>query len=71
MASSNHNITTTEKNSLRIQRESSTLREKAADMLRQAIIDQRFPPGTHLIERELCELLGVSRTSVREALKTS
>ncbi len=38
-------------------------------MLRQAIIDQRFPPGTRLVERELCELLGVSRTSVREALR--
>jgi len=69
MASSNRNTPTAEKKSLRIQRESSTLREKAADMLRQAIIDQRFSPGTHLIERELCELLGVSRTSVREALR--
>ena len=58
-----------EDDSLRIQRKSITLREKAADTLRQAIIAQRFPPGTHLIERELCNLLGVSRTSVREALR--
>jgi DNA-binding GntR family transcriptional regulator len=69
MASTDRNALATEDNSLRIQRKSSTLREKAADMLRQAIIDHRFPPGTHLIERELCELLGVSRTSVREALR--
>jgi DNA-binding GntR family transcriptional regulator len=69
MVSSDRNTMVTEDNSLRIQRKSSTLREKAADMLRQAIIDQRFPPGTHLIERELCDLLGVSRTSVREALR--
>ncbi|MEH6475718.1 MAG: GntR family transcriptional regulator [Sneathiella sp.] len=55
--------------SLRVQRKSSTLREKATDILRQAIVDHRFPPGSHLIERELCEMLDVSRTSVREALR--
>lgn len=55
--------------SMRIERKSLTLREKAADMLRQAIVENRFPPGKHLIERELCDLLGVSRTSIREALR--
>ncbi len=54
---------------LLIKRESMTLREKACDALRQAISDHRFPPGTRLIERDLCEQLGVSRTSVREALR--
>lgn len=55
--------------SLRVPRESTTLRQQSTNILRQAIIDQRFVPGEHLIERELCELLGVSRTSVREALR--
>ena len=55
--------------SLVVPRQNPTLRQQATDILRQAIIDQRFPPGKHLIERELCELLGVSRTSVREALR--
>jgi len=55
--------------SLLVGRELLTLRERATDILRQAIIDHRFPPGSRLRERELCELLGVSRTSVREALR--
>ena len=55
--------------SLLVERQSMTLRQKACDKLRQAIIDHRFPPGTRLVERDLCEQLGVSRTSVREALR--
>ena len=46
-----------------------TLRQKTCDKLRQAIINHHFPPGTRLVERELCGQLGVSRTSVREALR--
>lgn len=56
-------------NSLQVERHSLTLRQRACDKLRQAIIDHRFPPGARLIERDLCEQLGVSRTSVREALR--
>lgn len=54
---------------LLVERENLTLRQRTTDILRQAIVDNRFVPGTHLKERELCDLLGVSRTSVREALR--
>ncbi|MEM5344979.1 GntR family transcriptional regulator [Paraburkholderia azotifigens] len=46
-----------------------TLRHQVENVLRQAIMSGRFAPGSRLIERELCETLGVSRTSVREALR--
>lgn len=45
------------------------LREQVAERLRMAIATGRFPPGARLIERELCEMLGVSRPSLREALR--
>lgn len=50
-----------------LQRE--TLRHQIENALRQAIMTGRYPPGTRLVERELCETFGVSRTSVREALR--
>ena len=45
------------------------LREQVAERLRLAIATGRFAPGARLIERELCEMMGVSRTSLREALR--
>jgi GntR family transcriptional regulator, trigonelline degradation regulator len=45
------------------------VRAQVLDNLRQAIIERQFAPGQRLIERELVELTGVSRTSVREALR--
>jgi DNA-binding GntR family transcriptional regulator len=45
------------------------LREQVAERLRLAIAAGRFAPGARLIERELCEMMGVSRTSLREALR--
>lgn len=45
------------------------LREQVAERLRMAIVTGKFRPGTRLIERELCEMMGVSRTSLREALR--
>lgn len=45
------------------------VRDHAVNKLRDAITTGFYPPGTRLIERELCEALGVSRTSVREAMR--
>jgi DNA-binding GntR family transcriptional regulator len=52
-----------------VERQSASLRIQVEDRLRQAIADGRFKPGDRLIERELCALIGVGRTSVREALR--
>lgn len=54
---------------LRVERHPSTLRLLVEDKLRAAIVDGRFPPGRRLVERELCELTGVGRTSIREAIR--
>lgn len=53
----------------KIERSSVTLREKVLDAMRTAILNFQFLPGDRLVERDLCDLLGVSRTSVREALR--
>ncbi len=45
------------------------VRDKVVDALREAILDGALQPGRRLTERELTELTGVSRTSVREALR--
>src|SRR4051812_46590318 len=45
------------------------LREQVIAALRQAILDFHLKPGQRLVERELIEQLGVSRTTVREALR--
>jgi DNA-binding GntR family transcriptional regulator len=47
----------------------STLRERALEALRTAIISGQYRPGDHLGEEELAGLLGVSRGTVREALR--
>jgi GntR family transcriptional regulator, trigonelline degradation regulator len=55
--------------SLLVKRDMTPLRSKVTERLRSAICTQRLPQGSRLIERELCEMLGVSRTLVREALR--
>ncbi|BCB89433.1 GntR family transcriptional regulator [Phytohabitans suffuscus] len=59
----------TRANALRVERAPALIRSQVVENLRQAILDRRLAPGQRLIERELVELTGVSRTSVREALR--
>lgn len=47
----------------------STLRERALEALRVAITSGRYRPGDHLGEVELASGLGISRGTVREALR--
>jgi len=54
---------------LRIDRSTKTLRELALEKLRAAILRLVFLPGQRLVERDLCERLGVSRSVVREVLR--
>jgi DNA-binding GntR family transcriptional regulator len=48
----------------------STLREQVLAQLRQRILSGDLPPGTKLGEVDLAAQLGVSRGTVREALRT-
>jgi DNA-binding GntR family transcriptional regulator len=50
-------------------RVAAPLREQVVGALRQAILDFQLKPGQRLVERELIEQLGVSRTTIREALR--
>lgn len=47
---------------------SSSLKDQAVGVLRRAILEFTYSPGQRLVERDLMEDLGVSRTTVREAL---
>ncbi|MBN3758223.1 GntR family transcriptional regulator [Paraburkholderia sp. Tr-20389] len=55
--------------SLKVERRTTTLRELALEKMRTAILEAHFHPGERLVERSLCEELGVSRTVVREVLR--
>ena len=46
-----------------------TVRAMVAQKLRAAIMSGTLKPGQRLVERELCEMTGVSRPSIREALR--
>jgi DNA-binding GntR family transcriptional regulator len=46
-----------------------SLHDQVASRLRQMLVEGRIAPGAKLNERELCEVLEVSRTPLREAIK--
>lgn len=46
-----------------------TVLHQAVERLRQAILSGMFEPGERLSEARLCKLLGISRPSIREALR--
>ncbi|MBZ8134472.1 GntR family transcriptional regulator [Afifella sp. IM 167] len=52
-----------------VPRPAATLRHGVTESIRQAIAAGRFAPGERMPERDLCEMTGVSRTLVREALR--
>lgn len=54
---------------LQVPKRGATLRLIVEDKIRQAISAGHFRPGQRLVERELCESMGVGRTSIREALR--
>jgi DNA-binding GntR family transcriptional regulator len=49
--------------------EPASLRRRASDVLRSAIVEGRLQPGDRLKEVELAGQLGISRAPVREALR--
>jgi len=53
----------------RVVRSAAPLRHSVTENIRNAIAVGHFQPGERLPERELCEIIGVSRTLVREALR--
>ncbi|MFX0541970.1 GntR family transcriptional regulator [Roseovarius sp. S4756] len=47
-----------------------TVQQETVDTLRQAIFSGHFEPGSRLVESQLCTQLGISRPSLREALRS-
>ena len=54
---------------MRVGRVAAPLRDQVLEIVRGAILDFRYKPGQRLIERELIEQIGVSRTTIREVLR--
>jgi len=54
---------------INIERQAAPLRQQVLEALRRGIVSGQLAPGQRLTERELIEMLGVSRTVIREALR--
>ncbi|MEM6595831.1 MAG: GntR family transcriptional regulator [Pseudomonadota bacterium] len=53
----------------KIDKAPQTLRDIVQERMREAILDGHFAPGARLVERPLCDQLGVSRTVLRETIR--
>ena len=53
----------------RSDREDQSLHDEILTRLRDHIVEGNIPDGGRIPERQLCEMLGISRTPLREALK--
>lgn len=60
---------TNEPYKFKVARATTPLRHDVTESIRTAIALGRFPAGKRMREREVCEMTGVSRTLVREALR--
>src|SRR5467141_4969569 len=47
----------------------ASLHNEAVARIRDLIMEGRLEPGSKVLEKELCEMFGISRTPLREALK--
>ena len=54
---------------LKVENPPQTLRELVLEKMRGAILSGRFKSGERLVERTLCDQLGVSRSVVREVIR--
>ena len=48
--------------------ERNLLKDRAMDLLRDHIVSGRIPAGAKVVERDVAQLLGISRAPVRDAL---
>jgi DNA-binding GntR family transcriptional regulator len=69
MASTMDVAGTADDRSMQVRVVAAPVRQQVFETMRAAIISGRFRPGQRLVEKDLCELLKVSRPSVREALR--
>jgi DNA-binding GntR family transcriptional regulator len=53
----------------KVTKTAASLRQQVLEGLRNAIVSGQLPPGKRLTERELIEIMDVSRTVIREALR--
>lgn len=54
---------------LTVVRSAAPVREQAVELMRRALTTGRWTPGERIAEKPLLEMLGVSRTTVRESLR--